>query len=243
MEGQCRLHEKRLLLSVDERKENQKDDRAQHAQRACSASSLSKNARNVSTDLSLRECRVSVFHLLLRLMTAARLVRHEALELGHCRKVTVFDFFVIIVHVFEKSVCSLEQAQEVFSFEQFMGVKKVYIYCLVWHPRRVTTAYHSLCSKINMTLSMMHVCNVSRRRPTRDTRGQGHRSQKQRRHFRQKSCQKPVGRCALEQISSLFCVFCPVLDFVKRFFIWRHRTDGRTREFFGRQSEEILLVK
>ena len=37
-------------------------------------------------------------------------------------------------------------------------------------------------------------------------------------------------------------VFCPVLNFVERFSFGGRLTDGRTGVFFGRQSEEALLL-
>ena len=61
----------------------------------------------------------------------------------------------------------------------------------------------------------------------------------------QKKSQKPIRRCSAEHRYSVFCVFRPILHFVKRFWSWGHQADRKKTDarFLGRQSEEALLAK
>ena len=119
------------------------------------------------------------------------------------------------------------------------------IYPLCDTPGTSQLPYHNACSKINMTLSRIHTRNVSCQRRAccaRETQGQGRRSQKWMR-VSGKNCQKSVRRCSVEHSNSLFCVFCPVPSFVKKFgrggYLTDWLSDWRPRDFSDARARKL----
>merc|ERR1719253_426803 len=120
-----------------------------------------------------------------------------------------------------------------------------HVYPLVRHLRRVATTTARVARGMHTHPDAHRPLASPVLRP-RDT-GTGPPLQEIEKAFRAtKKCRTPIGRGSVGRTPTCSVVraFGLVLNVVKRCYFWdAGRTDGRTREFFGRHNEAALLVQ
>ena len=119
-------------------------------------------------------------------------------------------------------------------------------YPLVWLPRRVTASIVPK-KQDNVKCDLIQDSHPQRPSPASGRSGEVTDTPLAEMFHATNKLPKTVKRGSIEHNISLFRPFFPLFDLLERFLFWGHlmdgRTDGRTGDFFGRQSEKALLVQ